>query len=179
MSEDPDNNSHYLVRTNINLVFFDTLTPTLEIASVDHDHHRVEHRSGPRRYGVEESLPRLFTQLDTKFNLPNDHDGRGDYKITTYVWLDLFHAGTDTAYLAFEDFDNEGSNDNVAVETIHGALADEIEVMNRAQAAFYDLMVKHNTDLISAGFFGRPTSVGKNNDSAEVETAHSLSAKES
>lgn len=30
--------------------------------------------------------------------------------------------------------------------------------MNRAQAAFYDLMVKHNTDLISAGFFGRPTS---------------------
>jgi hypothetical protein len=34
-------------------------------------------------------------------------------------------------------------DDNVAVETIHGALADEIEAMNRAQVAFYDLMVKH------------------------------------
>ncbi|MGW3974244.1 hypothetical protein ACWEFD_33745 [Streptomyces ardesiacus] len=45
-------------------------------------------------------------------------------------------------------------DDNVAVGTIYGALADEIEVMNRARAAFYDLMVKHNTDLISAGFFG-------------------------
>ncbi|MFJ5032565.1 hypothetical protein ACIQB5_31750 [Streptomyces sp. NPDC088560] len=40
-------------------------------------------------------------------------------------------------------------------------------------------MVKHNTNLISAGFFGRPTSVGKNDDSAEAETAHSLSTKES
>lgn len=30
--------------------------------------------------------------------------------------------------------------------------------MNRAQAAFYDLMVTHDTDLINAGFFGRPIS---------------------
>ncbi|MFE7118522.1 hypothetical protein ACFU99_24205 [Streptomyces sp. NPDC057654] len=156
MSQDPDHNSHYLVRTDISLIFFDTLTPTLEIASVDHDHHRIEHRSGPEHRRVEESLPRLFTQFDTEFNLPDDHDGRGDYQITTYVWLDIFHAGTDIAYLAFQDFDNEGSDDNVTVEIIHGAPADESEVMHRAQAGFYDLMVKHDTDLISAGFFGRP-----------------------
>ncbi|MFJ8027836.1 hypothetical protein [Streptomyces sp. NPDC096311] len=43
----------------------------------------------------------------------------------------------------------------------------------------YLVRTKRDTDLISAGFFGRPTSVGKNNDSAEIETAYSLSAKES
>lgn len=158
MSEEPDNNSHYLIRTNVDLILFDTVPPALEIASIDHNHHNIHHRSGPQSYGVEESLPRLFRQLDAKHNLPDTHDGRGDYRITTYVWLDLFHAGTDHAYLDFEDFDNEGSDDNVEIEVINGAPAEEIDVMNRASGAFYHLMAKYGTDPVAGGFYGRPTS---------------------
>lgn len=158
MTEEPDNNSHYLVRTNVDLILFDTTPPTLEIASIDPAHHNSKHRSGPETYNDETALPRLFEQLNTKIGLPNHHGGRGDYRITTYIWLDHFYVGTDQAYLAIEDFDNEGGDDNVTVEAIHGAPADEIEVMERAQGAFYDLMAKHNTDPILGGFYGgRPT----------------------